>query len=80
MNINQIALGPIGRDEAQELNEKIARYIQVLNPLINSGKIQPNEYEVAAKGFENIAKAVEYQQKGTSAGVKVLVELGTVDA
>ena len=80
MKVTEIELGPIGRDEAKELNDKLAAYIPVLLNLINSGKLKPNEYEVAGGGFGDLAKAVEHQQKGTSAGSKVLIELGKAEA
>ena len=80
MKVTQVALGPIGRDEAKDLNEKLAAYVRVLATLINSGRLKPNEYEVVGTGFEDLAKAVEHQQKGASSGSKVLIELGKAEA
>ena len=75
---SRVKLGLIGRqgDDIKEepmINEAIASYIPFLTQLLEAGKLQPNEFKVASKGFEGIAEAVDVQQKGSSA--KVVVEL-----
>ena len=79
MSVDQVALGPIGKPEAKDLNGKLVKYIPILSELINSGKIKPNEAQVFGQGFEKLAAAVEHQQKGTGAGSKVVIELGKVE-
>ena len=79
MSVDQVALGPIGKPKAKDLNGKLVKYIPILSKLINSGKIKPNEAQVFGQGFEKLAAAVEHQQKGTGAGSKVVIELGKVE-
>ncbi len=73
-------LGLIGRsaDESKEvptLNSDIASYIPVLERFMDEGKLKPNEFHIAGKGFEGVSEAVAIQQKGGSGGAKVLVNL-----
>ena len=77
---SRVKLGLIGRQgddikEAPLINEQIASYIPFLTQLLEAGKLQPNEFQVVSKGFEGVAEAVNVQQKGSSAGSKVVVEL-----
>lgn len=77
---SRVKLGLIGRQgddikEAPLINEEIASYIPFLTRLLEAGKLQPNEFKVVSKGFEGVAEAVDIQQKGSSAGSKVVVEL-----
>ncbi|KAL9130127.1 MAG: hypothetical protein Q9217_001601 [Psora testacea] len=80
METCRVELGLIGRSEDElkvvpTLNEDVASYVPFLTQLLENGKLRPNEYRVVGTGFEGIAGAVEAQQKGTSGGVKVVVEL-----
>ena len=77
---SRVKLGLIGRQgddikEAPTINEEIASYIPFLTRLSEAGKLQPNEFKVVSKSFEGVADAVEVQQRGSSAGSKVVVEL-----
>ena len=76
----RVKLGIIGRagddiKDAPNINENIASYIPLLTRLLEAGKLRPNEYEVVSSGFDGIAKAVEAQQKGSTGGKKVVVDL-----
>ena len=79
VSVDQVALGPIGKPDAKDLNGKLVKYIPVIFNLLDGGKIKPNEVHVFGQGFEKVAAAVEHQQKGTGAGSKVVVELGKVE-
>lgn len=74
--VDHIALGPIGRPSAPELNAAIASYIPLMVKLIEDGKVKVSEYEVVGHGFNEVAKAWEYQQSGKAGNKKVLVKLG----
>jgi NADPH-dependent curcumin reductase CurA len=60
-----------------ELNIKLASYIPSLTALIENGKIKPNAVEIAGEGLEAIPKAIELQNKGQSAGKKIVVKIAT---
>ncbi len=72
-------LGVAGRTEedakAASTNEQLESYIPFLTHLLTTGKLRPNDFKVVGAGFEDIAKAVEIQQKGSSGGAKVVVDL-----
>jgi len=71
-----IALGPIGRDGADELNADLARYIPVIGQLVEDGKIKPNDYDLVGEGgMEAILEAISYQQKGAGGSNKVIVKV-----
>ena len=71
-----VKLGGVGRPEASELNEKIAKYIPVINGLIESGKLLPAEYEtVGSVGFEDVVKAYHHQLSGAGGSRKVVVKI-----
>lgn len=76
-------LGVAGRDEEDgnvaSTNEQLESYIPFLTRLLETGKLRPNEFKVVGKGFEDVPKAVEIQQKGASAGAKVVVDLQAVE-
>ena len=76
-------LGVIGRTEEDEdvawTNEQIELYVPFLTRLLESGKLRPNEFNIVGKGFEDIPKAIEIQQKGESGGAKVVVDLQAVE-
>jgi hypothetical protein len=71
-----IALGPIGREGADELNGDLARYIPVIGQLVEDGKIKPNDYDLVGEGgMEAILEAISYQQKGAGGSNKVIVKV-----
>ncbi|KAI9826824.1 MAG: lysophospholipid acyltransferase [Thelocarpon impressellum] len=78
---NRILLGPIGRGPEAiagqpTLNKDLESYIKFLVPLVESGKLRPNEVEVVGTtGFEGALEAIQTQQKGASAGAKIAVKL-----
>ena len=76
-------LGVGGRDGEDEkvasTNEQLESYIPVLTHWLETGKLRPNELKVVGTGFEDIAKAVEIQQKGATGGAKVVVDLQPVE-
>ena len=76
-------LGVSGREGEDEkvasTNEALESYIPVLTHWLETGKLRPNEFNVVGTGFEDIAKAVEIQQKGATGGAKVVVDLQAVE-
>lgn len=72
----QVKLGPIGREEATQLNKEIESFIPLFVKLIEDGKVVPNDYEVVGEpGFESVIEAYEYQKAGKGGSNKVLVKL-----
>lgn len=74
--VNHIALGLVGRPEGAELNAALASYIPLIVKLIEDGKAKVSEYEIAGHGFDDVAKAWQYQQSGKAGNKKVLVKFG----
>ena len=52
--INRISLGPVGREGAEDLNQKINSYIPVIVGLVEKGVVKPNEVEILGKGLEEL--------------------------
>ena len=72
----RVALGPIGRADATELNGMISQFIPLMYHLLQTGQVKPSEYEVIGeKGFESVAEAWAYQQSGKGGAKKVLAHL-----
>ena len=76
VKIYKIALGPVGRPEASQLNNDLEhRFIPTIVQLLKSGKLVPNEYQtVGGVGIESALDAFARQQSG-QAGSKVVVNL-----
>ncbi|KIV90815.1 hypothetical protein PV10_05422 [Exophiala mesophila] len=73
---DMIALGAIGRPEAEELNAKLEQYIPCIIGLIESGKLTPSEYQaIGDGGFEDAIAAYHHQTSGAGGSRKVLVKL-----
>ena len=70
-----IALGPIGRPESVELNQKINAWIPVIYRLLDSGKLKPGDYSVQGNGVEGILNAWEVQKSGKLGNKKVVVQV-----
>lgn len=70
-----IMLGPIGRVEATELNQRLSELIPVLYKLLESGKVKASEYSVEGGGIEGILKAWEVQKSGVKGSTKVIVKV-----
>ncbi|KAK6521796.1 hypothetical protein TWF506_002000 [Arthrobotrys conoides] len=67
-----ISLGPLGRPEAKQLDEILAKYIDVLQVLIDTGKVKPGEYNLVGEiGFESFTEAVKVQSGGSAKKVVV---------
>ncbi|KAF2728016.1 GroES-like protein [Polyplosphaeria fusca] len=73
-----IKLGPIGRPEAKELNERLSEFIPVIVGLIEGGKVRVGEFEVKGEGVEGLGGAWEWQKEGKGGSRKVLVRIGEV--
>lgn len=72
----RVELGPIGRPEATDLNDKLAVYIPVLVKLIESGRVKVGDYELVGEGgFEDIVSAYKYKAGGTSGLKKVIAKV-----
>ncbi|KAF2183206.1 GroES-like protein [Zopfia rhizophila CBS 207.26] len=72
---NPILLGPIGRPDAGELNERLNKFIPVIVKLIDSGKVQVGEYVEAGEGVEGIKEAWEVQKSGKAGSKKVVIKV-----
>ncbi|KAF7506630.1 hypothetical protein GJ744_011562 [Endocarpon pusillum] len=71
-----IALGPIGRAEAKELNDDIAKYAPLIVGLVEKERVLPNPYDiVGVGGLESVIEALKYQQKGAGGSNKVLAKI-----
>lgn len=71
-----VRFGPVGRPEAEELNENIEKYIPVIVGLVKAGELRPGEFEVIGDGgFEDAIKALKYQQSGAAGSRKVVVKI-----
>lgn len=74
-----VALGPIGRPFATELNSDIEKFIPVLYEMMSTGKLTPAEtYVVGGKEdnpFEDIIEAYNLQQSGKAGSKKVVVKV-----
>ena len=72
----EIALGPIGRESALELNRLLKSYIPVIVALIEKGEVAPSPYDIVGEGgFESAIEALKYQQKGAGGSNKVIVKI-----
>lgn len=71
----QIALGPIGRPAATELNAVLQNHIPIVQRLIASGQVAPQAYEIVGEGFDAAIHAHKYQSAGKGGNQKVLVQL-----
>lgn len=83
--IYAVLLGVIGKSGSAlarepSLNDDIAAFIPVIAQLLEDGHMQPNEVELfgtkedgTGGGFEAVADALAYQQKGTAGGKVVVV-------
>ncbi|ORY02267.1 chaperonin 10-like protein [Clohesyomyces aquaticus] len=72
-----ILLGPIGRPESKDLNEKLAKYIPVIYKLIEAGKIKVGDYILHGEGVEGIQAAWDLQKSGKAGSSKVLVKIAS---
>ncbi|ERF72293.1 hypothetical protein EPUS_02180 [Endocarpon pusillum Z07020] len=71
-----IALGPIGRAEANELNDDIAKYVPLIVGLVEKERVLPNPYDIVGNGgLESVIEALKYQQKGAGGSNKVLAKI-----
>jgi hypothetical protein len=71
-----IKLGYIGQPEHPKFNERLSRYISVIQGLFEEGKLIPNPYElIGSGGFEDALKALAHQEKGAGGNKKVLVKI-----
>ncbi len=69
-------LGPIGRPEAKELNDDIAKFVPVIVGLVEKERVVPNPYDIVGEGgFESVIEALKYQQKGAGGSNKVLAKI-----
>lgn len=75
VTVDRISLGSVGNPSAQQLNNAISSYIPLIVKLIEDGKVQVSEYEIAGQGFEEVEKAWEYQKSGKAGSKKVLIHL-----
>lgn len=74
--INPVELGPIGREDATELNATITKLIPLMYELLFTGAVKPAEYEViGTTGFGSVIEAYAYQRTGKAGAKKVLVKL-----
>lgn len=73
-----IAIGPIGRPDAVELNKRINEFIPVVYKLLESEKLRPSEYTVKGEGIEGILKAWDYQKSGKAGSTKVIAKVADV--
>lgn len=73
---NVIALGAIGRPDAEDLNSKLEKYVPCIVGLIESGKLKPAEYQVIGDGgLEDAIAAYHHQTSGAGGSRKVLAKL-----
>jgi NADPH:quinone reductase-like Zn-dependent oxidoreductase len=71
-----VALGPVGRPEATELNARIGHFIPLMVGLIEQDKVSPSAYDIVGQGgLEDAIEAYKYQQKGAGGSNKVLVKI-----
>lgn len=72
----EVELGPIGRPEAKQLNEDLARFIPLISALIEQEKVVPNDLQLMNEvAFEAAIKAIDIQQSGAAGNKKVVVQL-----
>jgi hypothetical protein len=75
-HVHAVALGPIGREDAVELNKAIESYIPLLYSLFADVKILPSEYMVVGKtGVESVPEAYAFQTSGKGGNKKVVVKI-----
>lgn len=70
-----IQLGPIGRPEAVELNNRLNEFIPVLYKLLESGKLKTSDCSVEGEGIEGILGAWDVQKSGVKGSTKVVVKV-----
>lgn len=70
-----IAIGPIGRPEAVELNERLSKSIAVIVQLIEKGTFKVGEYTIEGEGIEGILKAWDVYKSGKAGSTKVLAQV-----
>lgn len=72
----KVELGPIGRPEADGLNQTLEKYIPVLVKLVENGTIKVGDYEVIGDGgVEDIVKAYKHKAQGASGPRKVVAKV-----
>jgi NADPH-dependent curcumin reductase CurA len=71
-----ISLGPIGRENAPDLNKAIESYVPLIYKLIEDGKILPSEYTIVGNtGLESLPEAYAFQTSGKGGNKKVVVKI-----
>lgn len=71
----RLAVGPIGRPDAVELNKRLSEFIAVIYKLIEKETVKVGEYTVEGEGIESILNAWEVQKSGKAGSSKVLVKV-----
>lgn len=75
---SSILLGPIGRPDADKLNQRLNEFVPVIYKLLEAGKLKVGEYSVEGEGIEGLLKAWDVQKSGKMGSTKVVVKVADV--
>jgi len=72
-----VALGPVGRPSAPEVNEKLSSYIPALVKLIEAGKLLAGPHVLLGDGgFEDAIQALTHFEQSGGSSKKIVVKIG----